>query len=158
MVDCLLLNEAEVLEDDADGPPQVGNLLFLDPFQLEAVDMDAAAGGRELRGQQVDDGGFSGAGGADQEDEFAIFNLEVDAADGFGAVVVGFGDILKFDPSLLLLYLLRLGSGRSGYSIYTTRLSRELRYFLTISATLNTMAWSNSRRSSPVSFLIFSSR
>ena len=90
MVDCLLLNEAEVLEDDADGPPQVGDLLFLDPFQLEAVDMDAAAGGRELRGQQVDDGGFSGARGADQEDEFAIFNLEVDAADGFGAVVVGF--------------------------------------------------------------------
>ena len=32
------------------------------------------------------------------------------------------------------------------------------RYFLTISATLNTMASSNSRRSSPVIFLIFSRR
>ena len=34
----------------------------------------------------------------------------------------------------------------------------ESRYLLTISATLNTMASSNSRRSKPVSFLIFSSR
>ena len=35
---------------------------------------------------------------------------------------------------------------------------REMRYFLTISATLKVMASSNSRRSSPVNFLIFSSR
>ena len=35
---------------------------------------------------------------------------------------------------------------------------REMRYFLTISATLKVMASSNSRRSSPVSFLIFSRR
>ena len=35
---------------------------------------------------------------------------------------------------------------------------REVRYFLTISATLKVMASSNSRRSRPVSFLIFSSR
>jgi len=35
---------------------------------------------------------------------------------------------------------------------------REVRYFLTIRATLKVMASSNSRRSSPVSFLIFSSR
>ena len=34
----------------------------------------------------------------------------------------------------------------------------EIRYFLTISATLKVMASSNSRRSSPVSFLIFSRR
>ena len=38
------------------------------------------------------------------------------------------------------------------------RFSREARYFLTISATLKIMAWSNSRRSRPVSFLIFSRR
>ena len=35
---------------------------------------------------------------------------------------------------------------------------RLVRYFLTISATLKVMASSNSRRSRPVSFLIFSSR
>ena len=34
----------------------------------------------------------------------------------------------------------------------------DTRYFLTISATLKVMASSNSRRSNPVSFLIFSSR
>ena len=37
-------------------------------------------------------------------------------------------------------------------------LGRETRYFLTISATLKMMASSNSRRSRPVSFLIFSRR
>ena len=36
--------------------------------------------------------------------------------------------------------------------------SREDRYLRTISATLKMMAWSNWRRSSPVSFLIFSNR
>ena len=38
------------------------------------------------------------------------------------------------------------------------RVSLEDRYLRTISATLNTMAWSNWRRSRPVSFLIFSRR
>ena len=38
------------------------------------------------------------------------------------------------------------------------RISRLDRYLRTISATLKTMAWSNSRRSRPVSFLIFSRR
>ena len=36
--------------------------------------------------------------------------------------------------------------------------SRETRYFLTMRATLKMIASSNSRRSRPVSFLIFSSR
>ena len=48
---------------------------------------------------------------------------------------------------------------RSGGSfLYSQRISRLDRYFLTISATLKMMAWSNSRRSRPVSFLIFSRR
>ena len=46
----------------------------------------------------------------------------------------------------------KLTSG-SAYSL----VGWESRYFLTISATLKVTAWSNSRRSRPVSFLIFSS-
>ena len=42
--------------------------------------------------------------------------------------------------------------------VINQRFSLEERYFLTIRATLKMMAWSNSRRSRPVSFLIFSSR
>ena len=40
----------------------------------------------------------------------------------------------------------------------TQRISRLDKYLRTISATLKTMAWSNCRRSRPVSFLIFSRR
>ncbi len=44
------------------------------------------------------------------------------------------------------------------YPIFHASMPRLVRYFFTISATLKVMASSNSRRSSPVSFLIFSSR
>ena len=43
-------------------------------------------------------------------------------------------------------------------SNFHASMPRLVRYFFTISATLKVMASSNSRRSSPVSFLIFSSR
>ena len=45
-----------------------------------------------------------------------------------------------------------------GIYIDTQRASRLVRYLRTIRATLKTMAWSNWRRSRPVSFLIFSRR
>ena len=44
------------------------------------------------------------------------------------------------------------------YFFVQDSMPRLVRYFLTISATLKVMASSNSRRSSPVSFLIFSRR
>ena len=48
------------------------------------------------------------------------------------------------------------GTNVPGVDVYL--FSREDRYLRTISATLKTMAWSNWRRSRPVSFLIFSRR
>ena len=44
------------------------------------------------------------------------------------------------------------------YIFFYASMPRLVRYFLTISATLKVMASSNSRRSRPVSFLIFSRR
>ena len=47
--------------------------------------------------------------------------------------------------------------GLFSYVVYAS-MPRLVRYFLTIKATLKVMASSNSRRSRPVSFLIFSRR
>ena len=68
----------------------------------------------------------------------------------------------------ILIFIFRLFSGFSGKIRGRTQVqplvgnvylaSLEDRYLRTISATLNTMAWSNCRRSRPVSFLIFSRR
>ena len=51
-----------------------------------------------------------------------------------------------------------VGAKERMYEADQESIPREVRYFLTIRATLNVMASSNSRRSSPVSFLIFSRR
>ena len=69
-----------------------------------------------------------------------VFDPEIDIVQCHRINLIGLGNILQFDHRFII------GS------------SRELRYFLTISATLKMMAWSNSRRSNPVSFLIFSRR
>ncbi len=50
------------------------------------------------------------------------------------------------------------GGAVSALSVPYDSIPREIRYFFTIRATLKVMASSNSRRSRPVSFLIFSSR
>ena len=50
--------------------------------------MDAAGGGLQLAGDQLDNGGLTGAGGAHQKDEFAVLNGEGDPPNGLGPVVV----------------------------------------------------------------------
>lgn len=44
-------------------------------------------------------GGFSAAGGADQDDEFAIGDVKVDGIDGFDAAGKDFADVIQFDYS-----------------------------------------------------------
>ena len=59
--------------------------------------MDAAGGGLQLTGNQLDNGGLAGAGRADQEAEFTIFNLHIDAIQGLIALIISFFDIDKFN-------------------------------------------------------------
>ena len=62
-----------------------------------AVEQDAALVGFVEAGEQVEHGGFPGAGGADQGDGLAGLRDQRDAADGGRVGVVGKGDVLEPD-------------------------------------------------------------
>ena len=97
LVNCHFLNEAVVLEHHADGAAQIGNLPAANPLQGVAVDMNGAGGGLELSGNQLDNGGFTGTGGAGQKAEFSVFDLHGHASQGFVSLLVGFHHVVKLD-------------------------------------------------------------
>ena len=67
--------EGRLLEDDADLAAQG---LQGGAADVDAVDQDAAGGRVVEAREQVDDGGFAGAGGAEQGDHLAGLDVEVD--------------------------------------------------------------------------------
>jgi hypothetical protein len=74
-----------------------------------AVDEDGAAVGFFETAEDVEESGFAGAGGAAEEDPFALLDGEADSAedvDGFGADPEGFSDGVGDEASL--------GGGGSG--------------------------------------------
>ena len=93
----LIGNQAEILEDDADGTAHQGDLPLRDHIHVEAVDHYAAGGGDHLAGQDFDDGGLTGAGGPHQKHEFPVFYIKGDALEGIGAVFIGFDNVLQTD-------------------------------------------------------------
>ena len=95
-----IFDEPEVLIDHPHPPAEQRNAAGLDVAQVEAVDDCAASGDGFLGGEQFQDGGLAGAGGADQEDELPVVHQEGDAFDGVGAVVVYFIDVGKAYHSL----------------------------------------------------------
>ena len=97
VIDGHIGDQAEVLEHDADGAAQIGDLSLADPLQRVAVHMDAALGGAQLTGDQLDDGGLAGAGGAHQEAEFAVFDLHGNTVQSPVALIVCFFNISKKD-------------------------------------------------------------
>ena len=104
LIDGHLIDQAVVLKHDADGTAQVGNLPLADPLQRVAVDMDGARGRLQLAGNQLDDGGLAGTGGADEEAEFPILDLHGNAVQRFISLFVGFYYIVKFNHMYNLLY------------------------------------------------------
>ena len=89
-----LADQAEILKNYADRAAHEGDLLVRDAAHGEAVNHDAALRGKDLAGQELDDGGLAGAGRADQEDKFPIVDLHGDAVERLGAGIVGFMHIL----------------------------------------------------------------
>jgi hypothetical protein len=55
------------------------------------VDDERAAGGKLLAEEELDEGGFAGAAGAYDEDEFPFADVDGDVGEGNGAVAVGLG-------------------------------------------------------------------
>ena len=94
LIDGLVADEAEILEDDAERAAQIRHGAAAELFNGKAVDERAAGGRAELGREDLDDGGFAGAGRADQEDKFPIVDLHGDAVERLGAGIVGFMHIL----------------------------------------------------------------
>lgn len=90
--------QMEVLEDEADvagaqrGEPGVGELGHVVPG-----DLDGSRGGSVEGADDVEHRGLSGAGRADDGDQFALFDGEVHSAQGVDAAGVRLGGVPQFD-------------------------------------------------------------
>ena len=83
-----------ILEHVTDIVRHIGNELILNLF---AADADAAGGGLDLAGDQLQNRGLAGAGGSHQESELAILDLHGHASQRGVARGIGFYNIGKFN-------------------------------------------------------------
>ena len=84
--------EAEFLRHVADVALDFGGV-FAD---VHAEDGAGALGGRDESAEGFDDGGFAGAVGAEEAEEFSLVDLEGDVADG-GEVAEADGEVVGGD-------------------------------------------------------------
>ena len=97
VIDRHIVDQAEVLKHNADGTPQQRDLPLANALQRIAIDLHGAGGRPEFTGNELDDGGFSGSGRANQEAELAVVDLHGHAVQRFIALLVAFYDICKFN-------------------------------------------------------------
>jgi len=93
IIDRFMFNEPEVLEDDADGSPQVWDLPFFNISKGEAVDHNAALRGFDFTDQEFNNGRLTAAGRADHKDEFAVLDFHRESVQGVGTIRVFFHNI-----------------------------------------------------------------
>ena len=110
LVDGHLVDQAVVLKHHADSAAQIGNLPLANPLQRVAVHVDGAGGGLQLAGNQLDDGGLTGAGGADEEAELAVLNLHGNAVQRFITLFIGFYNVSKLNHMYNLLFSAATGA------------------------------------------------
>ncbi len=94
------VEEIKVLENEAEffAAEAVEGVAF-ELGDVLVFDEDVAAGDAVDGGDDVEEGGFAGAGGSHDGDEFSLVDFEGDVVDGFGevgAVAVVFFDVLDF--------------------------------------------------------------
>jgi len=96
--------EVEALEDEADaGAAEPGAIGVGEAGELDAADGDGAGGGGGEAAEDVEEGGFAGAGRADDGDELAGLDGEVDVAESGDlelAGAVGFAEVARDDDGL----------------------------------------------------------
>ena len=85
-----MLNQPEILKNNAHRPAQVGDLPLLDVGQGEAVNHHPALRGDDLSDEQLDHRGLAAAGGAHHKNELPVLDLHGQAVEGVGAVGVFF--------------------------------------------------------------------
>ena len=81
--------ERRVLKHHADGLPDLIRLRE----DIETGQDRAAASRRQKCGQDVDRGGLARAIGPEEAEEFTLFHLEIDPADGSEVVDIDFGHV-----------------------------------------------------------------
>ena len=74
----LFVVETGILKDDAEA--LAGQLLL--HRRIKPVQLDAAAGGAQQRGEHLDGGGFAGAVGSEKSEYLSLSDVEADVVDG----------------------------------------------------------------------------
>ena len=105
LVDRLGRQQLEVLEDDPDLAPHLGHLATPEPGDVLAVEDDLAAGRELVADEQLDERRLAGAGRADEEDEVALGDDQVDVAQGELAVRVRLRHVVEDEDGTFLLGL-----------------------------------------------------
>ena len=72
--------EPDVLEGSS--YPELYDLIHAQTGQIAALQRNAAIGGLVNAGNEIEDGGFTGAVWADQSDELVLSDNEIDGVDG----------------------------------------------------------------------------
>ena len=80
--DSLLRQQAEVLEDIADALAQLRHIPPLDLVHVVAGDVQISGIQLFLAQDELQKRGLTGAGGADKEDELALFDVQGDVVQG----------------------------------------------------------------------------
>src|SRR6266508_3432756 len=97
--DGLRREQLEVLEDDADLAPQARDPGAGHARDVVAIDDDAAGRRQLLADQQSDESRLACARGADEKDEVAGIDPQVDVAQRVRAVGVALADVVELDQS-----------------------------------------------------------
>ena len=97
LADGLRRQELEVLEDDADLAPHHGHLPARQAGKVVAVEDHVAHRGQLVPDQELHQGRLAGAGCADEEDEVALRDDEVDVLQGVAAVRIGLGHVVEHE-------------------------------------------------------------
>ena len=103
--DRLRRQQLEVLEDDPDLAAHLGDLAARQPGEVLAVEDDRAAGRELVADEQLDERRLAGAGRADEEDEVAFGDDQVDVAQGELAVRVLLRHVVEDEDGPFLLGL-----------------------------------------------------
>ena len=96
-----LVDETEILENDAQRPAQLRQPPALYAAHIEAVDGYLARLRLDLSGDELDDSGLARSGRPDQENEFRLVDLEIYAVERLGAAaVVNHRDVVHLNHRL----------------------------------------------------------
>ena len=88
------VQQVEILEHEPQIiPPEGGQLILRDFGQGLAVQQDLTGGGTIQRGQDVQQGGLTGAGLAHDGHVFSCFHCEIHVAQGFHLVAAETGGV-----------------------------------------------------------------